>query len=51
MIYSCGKTTVARLLAKRTSAIFKELSATDSGVPEVRAVVEEARGALTLTGR
>lgn len=47
----CGKTTLARLLAKRTGAIFKELSATDSGVPEVRSLVEEARGALTLTGR
>ncbi|KAH9937723.1 P-loop containing nucleoside triphosphate hydrolase protein [Amylocystis lapponica] len=47
----CGKTTLARLLAKRTDAIFKELSATDAGISDVRAVVEEAKGVLTLTGR
>ncbi|KAF9813020.1 hypothetical protein IEO21_05806 [Rhodonia placenta] len=47
----CGKTTLARLLAKRTDAIFKELSATDSGISDVRAVVEEAKGVLALTGR
>ncbi|KAI0745327.1 hypothetical protein C8Q76DRAFT_852066 [Earliella scabrosa] len=47
----CGKTTLARLLAKRTDAVFKELSATDSGIAEVRAVVEEAKGLLALTGR
>lgn len=49
--HSCGKTTLARLLAKRTDAIFKELSATDSGISDVRAVVEEAKGVLALTGR
>jgi len=47
----CGKTTLARLLAKRTNAIFKELSATDSGVTDVRVVLEEAKGVLALTGR
>ncbi|KAI0949509.1 hypothetical protein AcW1_009100 [Taiwanofungus camphoratus] len=47
----CGKTTLARLLAKRTNATFKELSATDSGIADVRAVVEEAKGMLSLTGR
>ncbi len=47
----CGKTTLARLLAKSTDAAFKELSATDSGISDVRAVGEEAKGALTLTGR
>ncbi|KAH9929539.1 P-loop containing nucleoside triphosphate hydrolase protein [Epithele typhae] len=47
----CGKTTLARLLAKRTDAEFKELSATDSGIAEVRAVVEEAKRLLALTGR
>ncbi|KZT11052.1 P-loop containing nucleoside triphosphate hydrolase protein [Laetiporus sulphureus 93-53] len=47
----CGKTTLARLLAKRTNAVFKELSATDSGIADVRAVVEEAKNVLTLTGR
>ncbi|KAH9858932.1 P-loop containing nucleoside triphosphate hydrolase protein [Lenzites betulinus] len=47
----CGKTTLARLLAKRTNAVFKELSATDSGIADVRAVVEEAKNLLALTGR
>ncbi|KAI0358660.1 P-loop containing nucleoside triphosphate hydrolase protein [Trametes cingulata] len=47
----CGKTTLARLLAKKTDAVFKELSATDSGIADVRAVVEEARNLLALTGR
>ncbi|KAH9839556.1 P-loop containing nucleoside triphosphate hydrolase protein [Rhodofomes roseus] len=47
----CGKTTLARLLAKRTSAVFKELSATDSGIGEVKAVAEEAKRFLALTGR
>ncbi|RDX54985.1 P-loop containing nucleoside triphosphate hydrolase protein [Lentinus brumalis] len=47
----CGKTTLARLLAKRTDAVFKELSATDSGIADVRAVVEEAKSLLALTGR
>lgn len=47
----CGKTTLARLLAKRTDAVLKELSATSSGMNEVRAVFEEAKGLLTLMGR
>ncbi|KAI0823449.1 P-loop containing nucleoside triphosphate hydrolase protein [Trametes gibbosa] len=47
----CGKTTLARLLATRTNAVFKELSATDSGIADVRAVVEEAKNLLALTGR
>ncbi|KAH9892738.1 P-loop containing nucleoside triphosphate hydrolase protein [Cubamyces lactineus] len=47
----CGKTTLARLLAKRTNAVFKELSATDSGIADVRAVVDEAKNLLALTGR
>ncbi|KAI0645901.1 P-loop containing nucleoside triphosphate hydrolase protein [Trametes meyenii] len=47
----CGKTTLARLLAKRTDAVFKELSATDSGIADVRAVVEQAKNLLSLTGR
>ncbi|KAF8578718.1 P-loop containing nucleoside triphosphate hydrolase protein [Ramaria rubella] len=47
----CGKTTLARLLAKRTDAVLKELSATSSGTNEVRAVFDEAKGLLSLTGR
>ncbi|KZT72047.1 P-loop containing nucleoside triphosphate hydrolase protein, partial [Daedalea quercina L-15889] len=47
----CGKTTLARLLAKRTNSVLKELSATDSGIGDVKAVAEEARRFLALTGR
>ncbi|PCH43682.1 nucleoside triphosphate hydrolase protein [Wolfiporia cocos MD-104 SS10] len=47
----CGKTTLARLLARRTDAAFKELSATDSGIAEVRDIVDDAKGLLSLTGR
>lgn len=47
----CGKTTLARLLAKRSGSVFKELSATDVGIKEVRQVFEEAKGLLSLTGR
>ncbi|KAH7927125.1 P-loop containing nucleoside triphosphate hydrolase protein [Leucogyrophana mollusca] len=47
----CGKTTLARLIAQQAGAIFKELSATSSGINDVRAVFEEARGSLTLSGR
>ena len=46
-----GKTTLARLLAKRTDAVLKELSATSTGINDVRTVFEEARGLLSLTGR
>ncbi|WP_297055369.1 replication-associated recombination protein A [Thermosulfurimonas sp.] len=41
----CGKTTLARLLAQEVGARLVTLSAVDSGVKELRAVVEEARQA------
>ncbi|KAK1221745.1 DNA-dependent ATPase mgs1 [Marasmius sp. AFHP31] len=47
----CGKTTLARLIAKRTNAIFKELSATIVGINDIRPIFEEAKNALLLTGR
>ncbi|KAJ4498349.1 DNA polymerase III, clamp loader complex, gamma/delta/delta subunit [Lentinula lateritia] len=47
----CGKTTLARLVAKQTGSIFKELSATIVGINEVRPIFEEAKNALRLTGR
>ncbi|KAH8828338.1 P-loop containing nucleoside triphosphate hydrolase protein [Flagelloscypha sp. PMI_526] len=47
----CGKTTLARLIASRNNGIFKELSATIVGINDVRAVFEEAKRTLTLTGR
>jgi replication-associated recombination protein RarA len=46
-----GKTTLARLLAKRSDAAFKELSATVVGINDVRPVFEEAKNLLQLTGR
>ncbi|ESK82413.1 replication-associated recombination protein a [Moniliophthora roreri MCA 2997] len=47
----CGKTTLARLIAKQTNSIFKELSATIVGINDVRPVFEEAKNTLSLTGR
>jgi len=39
----CGKTTLARLLARHSKADFVEFSAVTSGVPEVRKIIAEAR--------
>jgi putative ATPase len=39
-----GKTTLARMLAERSPAVLEELSAVAAGRPEVRAVLERARG-------
>jgi putative ATPase len=39
----CGKTTIARLLAQRTELAFEPLSATFSGVADLRKVFEAAR--------
>ncbi|MBN2854593.1 replication-associated recombination protein A [Patescibacteria group bacterium] len=38
-----GKTTLASIIAKETRAEFKELSATGSGVKDLKAIVEQAR--------
>src|SRR6187402_906766 len=40
-----GKTTLAMILARSVGAVFFTLSAIDSGVKEVRAVIEQARKA------
>jgi len=37
-----GKTTIARIIADRTGAVFETLLATSSGVKDIRAIVEEA---------
>jgi putative ATPase len=39
----CGKTTLARLLAREVDARFEALSAVSAGVKEIRAVVDRAR--------
>jgi putative ATPase len=46
----CGKTALAHLLAKETSARFHQLNAVTSGVKEVRDVLAEARAALEADG-
>ncbi|EJD41132.1 P-loop containing nucleoside triphosphate hydrolase protein [Auricularia subglabra TFB-10046 SS5] len=47
----CGKTTLARILAGESGAIFKELSATSSGAVEARSACEEAKRVLRLSDR
>ncbi|KAF7361963.1 ATPase WRNIP1 C26H5.02c [Mycena venus] len=47
----CGKTTLARLIATQSDAVFKELSATVAGINDVRTIVDAAKSTLSLTGR
>jgi putative ATPase len=47
----CGKTTVARALAREMDVHFREFSAVTSTVKDVREVVKEARSERSLTGR
>jgi putative ATPase len=46
-----GKTTIARIVAERTGAIFEELSAVSARVDDVRAVIARARDRLGGHGR
>ncbi|MGZ4207161.1 MAG: replication-associated recombination protein A [Actinomycetota bacterium] len=46
-----GKTSLASLIARRTSAEFVQLSAVTAGVADVRRVVQEGRERLEGTGR
>ncbi|HJS92122.1 MAG TPA: replication-associated recombination protein A [Steroidobacteraceae bacterium] len=46
-----GKTTLARLIAKRAAAQFIQLSAVMAGVKDIRAAVERAREARAASGR
>ncbi len=46
-----GKTTLARVVAGSTRAVFEELSATSAGLPDVRAVMSRARDRLVSGGR
>lgn len=39
----CGKTTLARLIAKETESFFVELSAVTSGIKEIKETVEKAK--------
>jgi len=44
----CGKTTLARIIARETSSHFLHFSAVLSGVKEIRAVIDEAKNQLKL---
>ncbi len=46
-----GKTTIARIVAERTGAVFEELSAVSARVDDVRAVIARARDRLGGNGR
>jgi putative ATPase len=46
-----GKTTLARLIARRAAAQFIQLSAVMAGVKDIRAAVESAREARAASGR
>ena len=46
-----GKTTIAQLIARRVDAHFLSVSAVLSGVKEIRAAIEEARGEAARSGR
>ncbi|KAJ2557105.1 DNA-dependent ATPase mgs1, partial [Coemansia sp. RSA 1933] len=46
-----GKTTLARIIARRTRAAFKEMSAVTQNIADVRKVIEEAGNLLRLSGR
>ena len=46
-----GKTTLALIVSSATNRRFAQLSALNAGVKDVRAVIDEARRELNLTGR
>src|SRR5690554_1838633 len=47
----CGKTTLARLLARYTDKEFVVFSAVTEGVPRVREIIREAQQRQALSGR
>lgn len=47
----CGKTSLARVIAGMTAARFVEMSAVDSGVKDVRRVLEDAKSHLGMYGK
>ncbi|KAF0209126.1 MAG: hypothetical protein FD171_767 [Actinobacteria bacterium] len=47
----CGKTSLARIIARVTKAHFAEISAVNAGVKDVRSAIEQARDRLGQTGR
>lgn len=47
----CGKTTLARLLAKKADAHVSQISAVLAGVKDIRAVVSEAQNRQAISGK
>eukprot|EP00698_Gefionella_okellyi_P000074 TRINITY_DN1005_c0_g1_i1.p1 TRINITY_DN1005_c0_g1~~TRINITY_DN1005_c0_g1_i1.p1 ORF type:complete len:557 (+),score=109.52 TRINITY_DN1005_c0_g1_i1:35-1672(+) len=47
----CGKTTLAKLICKHTRSVFKQISAVNSGLANVRDVLQEAANQRKLSGR
>jgi putative ATPase len=47
----CGKTTMARIIARETGSHFVQFSAVLSGVKDIRAVIQEAKEQLQLHGK
>lgn len=47
----CGKTTLARIIAKESRSRFVELSAVNSGIKEIRENIEAAKEALKISGQ
>ncbi|MFA4999553.1 MAG: replication-associated recombination protein A [Parcubacteria group bacterium] len=47
----CGKTTLAKIIAKMTKSVFVEISATGGSVKEARAIIAEADERLRLHGK
>ncbi len=47
----CGKSALARMIAKKTNAAVEELNAVTAGVSDVRAVIERAKERRSLTAQ
>jgi putative ATPase len=47
----CGKTSLARVIANTTKAVFTEVSAVSSGVADIRKALDAARDDLSFHGR
>lgn len=47
----CGKTTLARIIAKETDSCFIELSAVNSGIKDIRETVDKAKNELRTSGK
>ena len=46
-----GKTTLAQIIAKSTKSEFVQLNATTSGIKDIKAVIDDAKSLLGMTGK